>query len=360
MKRPYYIFSIGRIRRQQNTLFFEKAADDVKDPVESGEDEVLVDNADFDAERDERGQVQKRVIPIEDIESLYCFGEMTLNSKLLNFLSQQNIAAHFFNYYGFYSGSFVPRDYLVSGKVHVDQTKFYLDSKKRLDLAREIVLAAADNMQKNVMYYNNRGRDLSGTLSSLQELRQGMSHATDITNLMTAEARYRTAYFQAWDTIISADFKFEKRTRRPPENAVNALISFGNSMLYTVVLGELYHTQLDPTISFLHEPGTKRFSLSLDVAEVFKPFIVDRMIFRLLNQGIIKESHFDQKLNYCYLNETGRKQFVKAFDERMKTTLKHRKLGRNVSYRRLIRLEGYKLIKHLAAIKPYMAFRIWW
>ncbi len=129
MKRPYYIFSAGRIRRQQNTLFFEKgsdaSADASKDDFEEDE-QILVDAFDFESEKDERDRVQKRVIPIEDIESLYCFGEMTLNSKLIHFLSQQHILAHFFNYYGFYSSSLVPRDYLLSGNVLVRKVKFYL------------------------------------------------------------------------------------------------------------------------------------------------------------------------------------------------------------------------------------------
>jgi len=362
MKRPYYIFSIGRIRRQQNTLFFEKAADaETEEPVqEEITDDVLVDNADFEAERNEREQVQKRVIPIEDIESIYCFGEMTFNSKLLNFLAQQHIPAHVFNYYGFYNGSFIPRDYLLSGDVLVKQVKFYLETDKRVALAKEMLLGGVDNMLKNMHYYANRGRDLSQPIEIMQKEQRVIQLARTINELMTAEGRLRAAYFSAWDSIIQADFKFEQRSRRPPKNAVNALISFGNSMLYTTVLGEIYHTQLNPTISYLHEPGARRYSLCLDLAEIFKPALVDRMIFSLLNQGQIKKKHFEEKLNFCYLNEAGRKIVVQAYDERMKTTIKHRRLNRNVSYKRLIRLEGYKLIKHISADQVYKAFRMWW
>lgn len=363
MKRPYYIFSAGRIRRQQNTLFFEKAAEESTgdtEPDQSLDEEVLVDNLDFEAERNERDQVQKRVIPVEDIESLYCFGEMTLNSKLINFFSQQHIPMHFFNYYGFYTSSLIPRDYLVSGDVLVKQAAFYLDLNKRMDLAREFVHGAVDNILNNLNYYSNRGKALSDIINQIQEEKSRISSAFNITNLMTTEGRIRGLYYSAWDEIIDADFQFGQRTRRPPENALNALISFGNSMLYTTVLGELYHTQLNPAVSYLHEPGDRRYSLSLDIAEIFKPFIVDRLIFKLLNQGTIKKKHFDEKLKFCYLNEEGRKLFVQAYDERMKTTIKHRTLGRNVSYRRLIRLEAYKLIKHIAAMKTYKAFRMWW
>jgi CRISPR-associated protein Cas1 len=361
MKRPYYIFSAGRIRRQQNTLFFERSAeqDEHTDRLKDEYDEVLVE-PDFEAETDNKNRVQRRIIPIEDVESLYCFGEMTLNSKLINFLSQHHIIAHFFNYYGFYSSSLVPREYLVSGEVVLRQAEHYLDSKKRLSIAKEMISAAVDNILKNMQYYHNRGRSLEEGIEAVQKEKQTMIKAPNPQELMAAEGRMRGVYFKCWDKIIEADFQFEQRTRRPPENAVNALISFGNSMLYTTVLGEIYHTQLNPTLSFLHEPGARRFSLSLDVAEVFKPFLVDRLIFKLLNQASLKKKHFDEKLNFCYLNEEGRKIFVQNYDERLKTTIKHRGLGRNVSYRRLIRLEAYKLVKHITGIKPYKAFRLWW
>lgn len=361
MKRPYYIFSSGRIRRQQNTLFFERAADPEISEQES-EDvdaEVLVD-ADFEPETGESGKVDRRVVPVEDVEALYCFGEMTLNSKLIHFLARQNIVAHFFNYYGFYSSSLVPRDYLVSGEVLVRQVEHYLDPEKRMRIAREFVLGAADNILNNLKYYNNRGLALEKCIETVEKEIASICDSLNVTDLMAAEGRLRNAYYAYWDLIIGGDFTFERRSRRPPHNAVNALISFGNTMLYTTVLGEVYHTQLNPTVSFLHEPGSKRFSLCLDIAEVFKPFIVDRLVFSLLNKKNIQEKHFDEKLNFCYLNEEGRKIFVKAYDERMKTTIKHRSLGRNVSYRRLIRIEAYKLIKHLTAMKNYSAFRMWW
>ncbi len=362
MKRPYYIFSAGRIRRQQNTLFFEKAesveADSQPDGTELDE-EILVE-PDFTPETDDKDRVQRRVIPVEGVESLYCFGEMTLNSKLINFLAQQHIVAHFFNYYGFYSSSLVPREYLVSGEVIVRQVEHYLDQQKRLCLAREIISAAVDNILHNLQYYQNRGCSLQNGIDVIQKEKEAIPSTSHPQELMAVEGRIRSSYFQCWDDIIDADVKFEKRTRRPPENAVNALISFGNSMLYTTVLSEIYHTQLHPAVSFLHEPGARRFSLSLDLAEVFKPFLIDRLIFKLLNQNSLQEKHFDSRLNFCYLNEEGRKIFVQAFDERLKTTIKHRSLGRNVSYRRLVRLEAYKLIKHLMGIAPYKAFRLWW
>jgi len=141
---------------------------------------------------------------------------------------------------------------------------------------------------------------------------------------------------------------------------INCLISFGNSLVYSTVLAEIYNTQLNPTVSYLHEPFERRFSLALDLAEIFKPFIADRVIFKLINKKMIDESHFSKELNYCLLNDKGKRVFLEAYDERLKTTIEHRNLGRKVSYQRLIRLECYKLIKHLLGIKKYEPFVIWW
>jgi len=80
----------------------------------------------------------------------------------------------------------------------------------------------------------------------------------------------RERYYHAWRHILAEGWAFTQRVRRPPDNEINALISFGNSMLYTVCLSEIYRTQLTPTISYLHEPGARRFSLALDISEIFK------------------------------------------------------------------------------------------
>jgi CRISPR-associated protein Cas1 len=177
---------------------------------------------------------------------------------------------------------------------------------------------------------------------------------------MGVEGNIREVYYRAFNTIIDQDIQFEKRVKHPPDNLINTMISFANSIVYTTVLSEIYKTQLDPLVSFLHEPGERRFSLSLDIAEIFKPMLADRMIFSLLNKNQITEKSFEKELNYLYLKDEARKVIAKDFDERLKTTVRHKTLTRNVSYRQLIRLELYKLIKHLIGEKEYEGFKIWW
>lgn len=154
--------------------------------------------------------------------------------------------------------------------------------------------------------------------------------------------------------------EYDKRVMHPPDNMINSLISFVNSLVYTRTLSEIYHTQLNPTISYLHEPSIRRYSLCLDISEVFKPLIGDRLIFSLLNRKQITEKSFTKELNYLHLKKDASKLIVSEFEKKMKQTIMHKELGRQVSYQYLIRLEAYKLIKHLIGEKEYEGFRIWW
>ena len=131
-------------------------------------------------------------------------------------------------------------------------------------------------------------------------------------------------------------------------------------MCYSQCLRTIHQTQLNPTISFLHEPGVRRYSLSLDLAEVFKPLLVDRVIFKVLNKKMIQSQDFEENMNRVILKPNGKKVFVQAFEDRLTETINHRTLNRSVSYKHLIKLECYKLQKHILEIEEYKPFKMWW
>lgn len=170
----------------------------------------------------------------------------------------------------------------------------------------------------------------------------------------------RQNYYRTLDELISKEFSFVERTKRPPKDAFNTLISFGNTMMYTTILSEIYKMQLNPTISYLHEPSQKRFSLCLDLAEIFKPLFVDPLIVALVNTKQIQLEHFDFEEGFVYLSEKGRKIFIQAFDKKLKDSIQHRQLKRKVTYRYFIRLECYKLIKHVIGDTSYQPLKAWW
>lgn len=338
MKKSFYLFNPGELSRKDNSLCFL--------PIEEKTDGTEAFGT-------------PRYIPVETVGDMYVFGSLRANSSLFNFLGKSDIAVHFFDYYENYTGSFMPKESLLSGKMLLAQAQAYQNIDRRLLLAQKFIQGAAFNMQKNLSYYNNRGKDLHLMMEQMDQYASHIPATQSIEELMGIEGNIRQAYYAAFDLIIN-DFEMGARSKRPPKNEVNALISFGNMMCYTICLKAIHQTQLNPTISFLHTPGERRYSLCLDISEIFKPILVDRTIFKVLNKGMLQERHFDNKLNRCVLNPSGKKIFVQAFEERLSETIKHRRLGRSVSYKHLVRLECYKLAKDLLGIEPYEPFRMYW
>lgn len=197
-------------------------------------------------------------------------------------------------------------------------------------------------------------------MDKIEALRKDIDKCNSINELMGYEGNIRKIYYEAWNIIINQKIDFTKRVKNPPDNMINTLISFVNTLVYTKILGAIYHTQLNPTVSYLHEPGVRRFSLSLDIAEIFKPILADRLIFSLLNKNQINEKSFTKELNYLHLTKEASKRIVEELDQKLQTTIKHKDLNKNVSYEYLMRLECYKLIKHLLEEKEYEPFKIWW
>ena len=334
MKKSYYLFNPGSLTRKDNTLKFT--------PV------------------DENGKDKKpRYLPVEQVDQLYCFGSINANSAMFNFLGKNEIALHFFDYYENYTGSFLSKDYLLSGKMIVKQTEHFSNKKKRQIIAKEFIDGASFNIIKNLKYYNKRGKDLSKIIEDIEKLRQSIFITSDIPELMGIEGNIRMRYYEAFNLIIN-NFDMGGRTKQPPQNEVNSLISFGNMMCYSQVLRSLHQTQLNPTISYLHSPGDRRYSLALDVAEIFKPIIVDRVIFKVMNKQMLTAKDFDCKMNKVILKESAKKKFIQAFEDKLSETIMHRSLNKKVSYKYLIKLEAYKLQKHLLGINEYKSFKMWW
>lgn len=334
MKKSYYLFNPGRMSRKDNTIKFV--------PVDENGTEGLA-----------------KYIPIESVDNFYCFGSLDANSAFFNFLGKEKISVHFFDYYEHYTGSFLSKEYLLSGKVVVAQTNAYSKLKQRIIIAQKFIEGASFNMVKNLRYYNNRSKDTTPQIEKIESLMLQIPYCTEIDMLMGVEGNIRQTYYEAFDLIIN-DFEMGNRSKQPPSNEINAMISFVNMMCYTLCLDMIHHTQLNPTISFLHEPGFRRFSLALDLAEVFKPVLADRLIFALMNKKIIQKNDFDHQLNSCLLKESGRKKVVKAWDEKLNETIKHRSLGKIISYKHLVKLECYKLVKHILGMEDYKPFKAWW
>jgi CRISPR-associated protein Cas1 len=330
-KQPFYIMQSGEIRRKNNTVFFENES-------------------------------TQKVLPIEKISTIYACGAVSINSALLNFLGKENISIHFFDYYGHYTGSFVPREYLLSGHVLVSQALYHADTKLRLEIAKEIIEGAVSNILSNFRNFSYH-KNVNEEEEEIKLLQAKISETESIEALMALEGNIRNYYYSAMDKALEntyPDFMIGERTRQPPLNKMNALMSFGNTLAYTVTLDEIYHTQLNPTIGYLHSLQDRRYTLSLDISEIFKPILVDRLNWRLIQNREITAESFSKKEPGVYLKDKERGKYLRKWEELLNQTVLHRKLRRHVSYRHLIRLECYKLVKHVIGEENYKSFKIWW
>jgi len=331
MGRTIYLLSSGSLGRKDNTIVIEN---------DGG----------------------RRFVPVETTNEILVFGEVDLNKRFLEFAAQSEIILHFFNRYGYYVGTYYPREHLNSGAVIIAQARHYIEPDKRLALAKRFVHGAISNMEKVISYYTRRGKnELEGVNEKLVEFKDSLERCRDISELMGLEGNGRDTYYSAFDEIIEdKDFVFEKRTRRPPGNRLNALISFLNSLCYVLALSQIYRTHMDPRIGFLHETNFRRFSLNLDIAEIFKPILVDRLIFALINKKMIQKKSFSEKGGGLYLTDKAREVVLKAWEDKLQSTIEHPGLRRKVSYQNLVRMEIYKVEKHVLGDKTYEPFVARW
>ncbi len=323
-----YIMSCGELTRKDNSLCFRKDGKNV-------------------------------YIPIENTKEIYCLNEVSVNTKLLDFLSSNHVIMHFFNYYGSYSGTYYPRDQYCSGKLLIKQVKAF--ENQRTDIAKAIVHGIGDNIYEILYhYYKHDKKEVKPTADWIRkEFHKCVDSAQTIAEVMSVEGEAWARFYSNFKYFLPEDFVMNKRVKRPPDNPINALISFGNTLLYTKTVSTIYRTHLDQRISFLHEPSEGRFSLSLDMCEVFKPVIVYRTIFDLVNNKRLQvEKHFEKKVNYCILNEDGRKIFIEAFEQRLETVFYHERLKRKIAYRTAMKLDCYKLIKFILEGKEFVPFSI--
>ncbi len=321
-----YIFSMGEIKRKDNSIAF----------------------------KNEKGWVY---VPVEEVREIYFMNEVSLNSRFLDFCSRAGIVLHFFNYYQGYSGTFYPKEKYISGSLTIKQALAY--ENERLKIAKAIVSAIALNIYEVLYhYYRHDKKELKPFLDYLKnDVPKFIQKVDKINKLLFIEGNLWAGFYKSFKYFLPEDFVMNKRVKRPPDNPINALISFGNTLLYTKTISAIYQTHLNQAISFLHEPSEARFSLSLDLSEAFKPIVVFKTIFDLVNRKKLRvEKHFDKKLNYALLNEEGKKIFIKAFEEKLNEKFRHLKLKRMVSYQRALVLDGYKLIKYLIEGREFMPF----
>lgn len=335
MKRSLYIIQDGELKRRDNSLYFESG----------------------------KG---RKFIPVENTNDIYILGNVDVSKRFLEFASQKQICVHYFEKDGLYMGTFYPREYYSSGHVIVKQIEHYINDDLRLILAKKFASGATGQMIRVLKYYSTRisqeDRDfLNSVISKLEEDRQNADGVVTIKELeviiQMAKEKYNSTFYYVFRNPY---FNYDLTEDDSGYHHINSIIAFGESMCHAIILSEIYKTYLDPRISYLHTIDSCRFVLNLDLVYIFKPIMIDRLVFTLINKKIIGRNDFVISKDGPILSRAGKMKFIKQLDDRMRTTVNHRHLGRSVSYRRLIRLELYKLQKHILGEHEYKPYQSLW
>lgn len=331
MPKPnHHIFADGELSRNEGTL--------------------RIDTLDGDTE----------YLPVESVDSLYLHGQIDFNTRALGLLNEHNVPLHVFGWKDYYRGSYLPKRGQVSGNTIVEQVRAYDNLERRLQIGHKIIEASIHNMRANLRYYDDRRGNFSSAVNELEELKRSVSSTASIDDLRAVEGNARKAYYACFDDILRDPFTLQKREYNPPSNEANAAISFLNSMVYTTSVSAIRKTALDPTVGFVHEPGERRFTLSLDIADIFKPILADRVLFRLVNRQQLSISDFEDELEGSLLTESGRMTVLEAYEKTLDETIEHPRLNRKVSFKTLVQTDVYSLKKHVLTGEPYHATERWW
>jgi group II intron reverse transcriptase/maturase len=304
---------------------------------------------------------KKMYIPQECTECLNLYSNITFSTGFFMFAAHNSLLLNFFDKNGEYQGAFIPYKLSAASSLSIQQALVYADEEKRLWLAKQFALAAAHNIRENLKYYarHSKSERLRRSIDEITAMMQDEKSARSAPDLMLTEGRVRETYYACFNDILPYDdFPFTKRTRRPPKDPLNSLISFGNTVMYNRIAKEIYKSRLDIRIGFLHSGRRRYESLNLDVAEIFRPVIVEKVIFGLINKHMLGEKlHFDYQDNGAvFLNSEGKKIFLGEFEDKMAQRMKT-KDGGTSSYAELIQKEIGKLTRYFDKGEPYKAYK---
>ncbi len=361
MKQFLYVFSNMTISRKQNTICCQpyegecsNYGDEEKSPF------FISEREDYLAKETGILPGEKKYIPVETVEGIFSFGTIHFNSKFLYFLSRYSIPLYCFTHHGNFAGAFLPPKELLSGNLMILQVQRYAELRERMIIGRSLTVSALTNMRRSLVYYAGRKEMDAKPAETLKDLRRHAEDAGSVDELLGIEGTGKRLYYSMWETIFDRPFTFPARKKHPAPDPVNSLISYGNAILYAACLHEIYKTKLYPEIGFIHQPGDNRFSLALDLADVFKPVIVDRAIFSLINRKVISPEDFVCKDGSCMIGKDAKLAYITLLREKFDTPVEIRGEDKRMTYRRIIRNDCYKLAEHIETGKPFVPFTARW
>ena len=320
----------------------------------------------IEKEDQEHGKQEVAAVPAVHVDQVLIFGNVSITTPALSFLLKKEIDTTFLTVRGRYKGRLVGPSG-GNGRLRLRQYGRASDEGWALETARAIVTVKLHNTRTLLRRYARRlqtpeAPELSGAAEQLSDLISRAGRCRTVNSLSGVEGRAAAVYFSVFRHLIKGqEWTFDKRNRRPPRDPVNALLSFGYTVLTHNVESAVRAVGLDPYIGFLHQVAYNRPSLALDLVEEFRCIVVDSVVLRCLNNRIILPAHFTLDPDATYpvlLNEEGRGRFIRELEGRLNLTFKHPDSKERVTYRRCFELQARRLARCLQTGKVYRPFKV--
>lgn len=298
-------------------------------------------------------------IPFIKVNQVVVFSNVTLTTPLIDSFLENDIPLTFLSYNGKFRGKLMP-EFSKNSILRKSQYKASENFEERINLARKFVIGKLQNLRRILLRGTRsyRSKESKNTISQIKMLINKSKKAKDLDELRGYEGIGSRKYFNIFGQLLNNKFEFEKRSRRPPRDEVNALLSFGYMMMYNEVFNLVNIVGFDPYIGYLHHDKYGKPGLVLDLLEEFRA-IIDNLVKRLFNRKVIKRKHFKEKYGSYELTEKGLEKFVKKFEEKMLSEFKHPHYEKKVDMREAVELQARVLGKKLTGeVDKYIPFEV--
>lgn len=337
------------------------------------EDETLRVKYPNDKERKKPGEVRR--VPVEKIDQVLVFGDITLTTPALHLLLKRRIPIHYLSVYGKSYGT-LAADFGKNSGVRLAQYALYGNLERRFVVARQCIAGKLHNMRTRLLraardHEGEAKEALQGATREMRTCLHRLDHLlvpttcdpTDRMNglgpLLGLEGHGSQIYYRAFPLLLKDGWHFPGRVKRPPTDPVNALLSLGYVILTNQVASLVHAVGLDVGLGVLHQPGFGKPALALDLAEEFRSEVVDSVVLRMINTGQVQPGDFREELGAYWLKDEPRKRFFTRLEERFNEKIKHPLFEYKTHYRRCIELQVRLFAKYAQGeLDRYEPFRV--
>lgn len=295
-------------------------------------------------------------VPIHTLGGIVCFGQVSVSPPLMGLCAERRVSVSFLSEYGrFFARVQGP----VSGNVLLRREQYRRadDLAASAEIARSVVIAKITNCRTVLLRAAREGsdgveaKDLAEAATHLAHLLKTLKAPMSLDTVRGVEGDATRTYFSVFDHLVASQkeaFYFRRRTRRPPLDNLNALLSFLYTVLAHDVASALEGVGLDPAVGYLHRDRPGRPGLALDLMEEFRPFLADRLALSLVNRQQVKEPGFRQtETGAVLMDEETRKEVLTAYQKRKQEEIQHPFLGEKVAVGLLPHVQALLLARYL-------------